>query len=1211
MIVNYYEPGINFELKPKEAIDYFSAKGLKGSFNWYELINQQHDYAFTVAKMLDLDLLATVRSALDDALANGKTLDDFKRELIPILQKKGWWGRRDIIDPQTGQIVTAQLGSASRLETIFRTNLQSSYAAGQWEGIVAGADEMPYLLYDAVDDYRTRDDHRALNGRVYPIEHKFWLNYYPPNGWNCRCGVIQLTADEVKQYGLKVGGDIPGPSSSWTNPITGEKMKIPFGIDPGFVHNSGISYLQKVQQLADEKIQKYAPDSQPAAKKGMKATQDKAQQVKAAQEAIQEEKAASEAIQKAKVEASALAELEKIATGQAEKQAALKQKILAKANATGLSAELSPPDLLAYVVTQAAQEQAKKEIASTLTGYKKQVLAGKLPTKKQQQVFDSLDDAAKAKVIAEIDKKKAEAEAAKESAAEQEIANIEPAAPTLSMANMKQIGGQGGSNPGGLYYDETTGIKWYIKEPVSDAIARNELLTAKLYEAAGVEVPEIQLIRDNGRTLLASRIVDGLEKDGPALKAGKVAGVQDSFVVDAWLANWDVVGLVYDNMLVKAGRAVRLDTGGGLLFRAQGSPKGQNFTDTVGEIESLRNAQINPSAAAVFKHATREDLIAGARKVLAMTDEKIASLVDRYGPGGAIEKTELIAKLIARREDIRKQFPEADKNTAAPEIPKSRILPEEAKRITESRVNGYSILTDKDQIEDHSVVITEYTDAKGQQRTKAWLRLREGFREEFDAKVTASKQAEIVLFNPDPLYSAELELAKGINNQLNTGQELRQKDLDRLNKLSAELISAKAKLQKIDSPEAAAQLAKVDQLFDYVEKYFADAQVGKIPPRAWRNVEKDFFSEITKKPDTDNRWIQKFEGYEVASFEKSNAKMTGLKHEIRGIRSWYIDDRDGIKTRYLNKKDNAYGIEGYIEISAAGTGPEVVEKLFRRLEEYNIDTSRTTAADRESLYLDKIAKLRLVARPAKYTEYRKLQTIQEKIAFLEDDAGWQFSKSPEYNPGGFRQAFEHGRVLFGRPDIKMEDWRPFEKKFRLYHNPVGLGIGFEKAGAGETFMNIIRGGGQMSSVADRLRRGVKSRQESVERDLETGGANYIFTRILSATRVKNTAGFWWKASNLRRADSISYDWDYFGEVRDEFQERKRLHTIEKFVEVSKVNRNETIFKDGLSFFDDLDRVVFPTQQEAEWVIAELKKEGYNKWPDGRELYEVIRYKGQD
>ena len=125
-IVNTPEQAANFELPPLEAMAFFQAKGLKTTFAWQDLLGDEHDLAFTVAKMMDTDLMVTVKGTLDKALARGDSLADFKKELVPQLQAAGWWGKQDVIDPMSGQVVKAQLGSASRLQTIFRTNLQSA-----------------------------------------------------------------------------------------------------------------------------------------------------------------------------------------------------------------------------------------------------------------------------------------------------------------------------------------------------------------------------------------------------------------------------------------------------------------------------------------------------------------------------------------------------------------------------------------------------------------------------------------------------------------------------------------------------------------------------------------------------------------------------------------------------------------------------------------------------------------------------------------------------------------------------------------------------------------------------------------------------------------------------------------------------------------------------------------------------------------------------
>ena len=57
-IVNYFEASANFELAPLAAIQYFLDKGLKATVFWQDMVAEEHDIAFTVAKMLDTDMLA-------------------------------------------------------------------------------------------------------------------------------------------------------------------------------------------------------------------------------------------------------------------------------------------------------------------------------------------------------------------------------------------------------------------------------------------------------------------------------------------------------------------------------------------------------------------------------------------------------------------------------------------------------------------------------------------------------------------------------------------------------------------------------------------------------------------------------------------------------------------------------------------------------------------------------------------------------------------------------------------------------------------------------------------------------------------------------------------------------------------------------------------------------------------------------------------------
>lgn len=225
---------------PKEAVDYFRKKGYRTSFDWRDMAAEEHAYAFTAAKAMRNDILQDIRGAVDDAIAKGKTFSDFKKALKPILQEKGWWGRKLAVDPLTGEEREVQLGSSRRLKVIFDTNLRTAYAAGKWERVQRTKDAFPYLRYVAVMDERTRAQHRQWHDVILPADDPFWDKFYPPNGWHCRCSVQQLSARDLERRGLALTRSDPAtPDRVWIDKRNGLALKVPRGIDPGFAQNPG------------------------------------------------------------------------------------------------------------------------------------------------------------------------------------------------------------------------------------------------------------------------------------------------------------------------------------------------------------------------------------------------------------------------------------------------------------------------------------------------------------------------------------------------------------------------------------------------------------------------------------------------------------------------------------------------------------------------------------------------------------------------------------------------------------------------------------------------------------------------------------------------------------------------------------------------------------------------------------------------------------
>lgn len=229
-----------FDLPPAEAIHFFRSKGLRTSFAWQDVWQAEHNAAFTVAKMADVDLLADVQAAVARALEEGQTLAQFRAQLEPVLQKAGWWGVQEQLDPLTGKQRLVQLGSPRRLQTIFDTNLKTSYAAGHWDQIQETVETQPYLMYDAVGDQRTRPEHQAWDGLILRADDDWWLTHYCPNGFGCRCSVIQLGDRQLVRMGRTVDQAPPIERREYVNKRTGEVMQVPKGIDPGWDYNPGI-----------------------------------------------------------------------------------------------------------------------------------------------------------------------------------------------------------------------------------------------------------------------------------------------------------------------------------------------------------------------------------------------------------------------------------------------------------------------------------------------------------------------------------------------------------------------------------------------------------------------------------------------------------------------------------------------------------------------------------------------------------------------------------------------------------------------------------------------------------------------------------------------------------------------------------------------------------------------------------------------------------
>lgn len=90
------------------------------------------------------------------------------------------------------------------LRTEYDFAVSASQNAARWTEFEREGDVIPNLQYQTVGDEHVRAAHQALDGIIRPLKDLFWDTHYPPNGWGCRCEVIQSLA----------GADKVTPSSS-------------------------------------------------------------------------------------------------------------------------------------------------------------------------------------------------------------------------------------------------------------------------------------------------------------------------------------------------------------------------------------------------------------------------------------------------------------------------------------------------------------------------------------------------------------------------------------------------------------------------------------------------------------------------------------------------------------------------------------------------------------------------------------------------------------------------------------------------------------------------------------------------------------------------------------------------------------------------------------------------------------------------------------
>jgi len=176
-------------LPPRQALDYLKAKESVLSDDYLDIWEEVNNSVFTVAGVTKIDLIQDIKDKIEKAMEDGQSFDTFQKNIEKTLEEAGWSSGVSKLTP-------------SRLQTIYRTNLNTSFNAGRWQAQEENKQDRPYLMYISMHDSVTRESHLDLDKKCFHIDDPIWNSITPPNGYNCRCSTRALSEKDLARKGI-------------------------------------------------------------------------------------------------------------------------------------------------------------------------------------------------------------------------------------------------------------------------------------------------------------------------------------------------------------------------------------------------------------------------------------------------------------------------------------------------------------------------------------------------------------------------------------------------------------------------------------------------------------------------------------------------------------------------------------------------------------------------------------------------------------------------------------------------------------------------------------------------------------------------------------------------------------------------------------------------------------------------------------------------
>ena len=186
------------------AIEQFLGKRVMAPEDFYDLSDGYRANAFTASRLSSDYLRERAYRLLADALRDGSTVEAFAAGLEAETESLG-----------------VSVTDHAYLDNVFRTNVAGAYGAGRYRQIIDPAvmAARPYVQYRTAQDSRVRPSHAAMDGQVFAADDPSWRSIAPPNGFQCRCGIVTLESPDGARVVTRA--DLPngaGPDEGFDAP---------------------------------------------------------------------------------------------------------------------------------------------------------------------------------------------------------------------------------------------------------------------------------------------------------------------------------------------------------------------------------------------------------------------------------------------------------------------------------------------------------------------------------------------------------------------------------------------------------------------------------------------------------------------------------------------------------------------------------------------------------------------------------------------------------------------------------------------------------------------------------------------------------------------------------------------------------------------------------------------------------------------------------